>query len=245
MLQTPAAKFKQCVPTELQTPPVECQPPVETILQRVQRQAKAQRQKKVKVSAVVGEARAARFQEMIAAHEQGLQRLRMGRKRALESARVFARIRQRAALEYAETKENTRQMILHFQEKQRTKHRELQEWVESVTKASRETWGKLRETSKMKASVDTNENVGRPELADPAPQCAKQDGAESSSKAVLLGKKPEEEGRGLSQSDTSCSGNVGTVEKTLKQTNAAGVACRQNEQVWKSFKPFSPYKYCI
>ena len=243
MLQTPAAELQQCVPTELQTPPAECQPPVETILQRVQRQVKAQRQKKVEISAVVGEARAARFQEMIAAHEQGLQRLRMGRKRALESARAFARIRRRAALEYAETKENTRQMFLHLQEVERTRHRELQTWVESVTKASRETWGKLRETSKMKASVDTN--VGRPELIDPASQYAKQDGVESSSKAVLLGEKPEEEGSGLSQSDTSCSGNVGTVEMTLEQTNAAGVACPKNEQVWKSFKPFLPYRDLI
>ena len=238
MLQAPAGECQQSAPIVSQTPPAECHRAVQAVVQRVQRRVTAQRQKKVKVSGVVEGERAARLQEMIATHEQALKRLRMGRLRALESERAFIRMRKKDALEYAKSSENSRRVFAHLKEVERRKHRELQEWVESIKNRSRETSEKLQQTSEMKASMDRTENVGRPELAYPAPHYAKQDGAESSSRAFLPGEKSGKEGTGLIQSDTSCSENGETVGKYLEQTNAAGVAGPQNEQVWILFPPY-------
>ena len=119
-----------------------------------------------------------RVQAMIAAQDRGLKRLRRGREQALETARVFSRIRRRAALEFAESSEESRRVISHLNEVQRTKERELREWVESI----KESGG---------GSTVKKEDVGISEKLGLVIQSASDSGARLSTDVDVQGEKSE------------------------------------------------------
>ncbi|XP_015778103.1 PREDICTED: uncharacterized protein LOC107355996 [Acropora digitifera] len=90
-----------------------------------------------------------RIQSMIAAQERGLRRLRRGRERALETARVLHKIRRREALEFAESSDESRRVFSELQELQRMKERELREWVRNITKSCEEPTAENDEFEKL------------------------------------------------------------------------------------------------
>lgn len=216
--------------TVLPPPLVECQPPKEPAKER---QITSPRKKIRRVPDPTEEGRAETIQAMIAAHEQGLQRLREGRIRALQARKELDRIRQRDALEMAETREASRLAFSRLNVLKREKQKELRDWVRSIRSNNRETSFKATDQSEtdMRTSREGNEDSGGAVLEetklDPVSQCAKDNSGELSSEAVGLAKKPGLECSGLSQDVTRCQGNRATSEKNLELTN--------NEQVGNLF----------
>ena len=89
---------------------------------------------------------------MIAACEQAEQRLRAGRERALETRRALDKIWKRVALELKESDKKSKEVFSCLIARQREKQKEMHDWLESATKASREFSKKLREELKVDTS---------------------------------------------------------------------------------------------
>lgn len=196
---------------------------VKTDVKRVtDRKAAFMRRPKRKLLNTLEKAGFDRIQSMIAAQERGLRRLRRGRERALETARVLHKIRRREALEFAETSDESRRVFSELQELQRIKERELRKWVRSITKSGEEPTVINDEFEKL-VSADGTEH-------DPVCQNATETGAQSPAGVLGHGEKAEQVCKGIdlhgevgndltqntreSNQDTD---NVGAMASTTKQ----------------------------
>ena len=134
-MRSPSARFPAVVQTDVK--------------KVTDRKAAFMRRPKRKLLNTLEKAGFDRIQSMIAAQERGLRRLRRGRERALETARMLHKIRRREALEFAESSDDSRQVFSELQELQRMKERELREWVRSITKSGEEPTAENDEFEKL------------------------------------------------------------------------------------------------
>ena len=134
-MRSPSARFPAVVQTDVK--------------KMTDRKAAFMRRPKRKLLNTLEKAGFDRIQSMIAAQERGLRRLRRGRERALETARVLHKIRRREALEFAESNDESRRVFSELQELQRMKERELREWVRNITKSCEEPTAENDEFEKL------------------------------------------------------------------------------------------------
>lgn len=215
--------FKPKEPPQVsQTSLAEGQSAVETPKQRVQRKVIAQRKKRHRVCND-DEARSARVQEMTNAIERSHKRLREGREQALQLRRDLSEMNDKAILEIAKTKEDSRRVFSELEELQRVKDKEFREWVRSITNSSRQTSEKVRGISDTRSSPG-NQDVGR----------SKENDGESSSQAAGLKEEPEKECSTLSGKSLrdGSSENERALKNDLERKNHVCESASKNEQVW-------------
>lgn len=199
-------------------PPSETQPPKKSAAKRVDRKITPQRKKKCIPSNPVEDARAKRRQAMIAACEQAEQRLRAGRERALETRRALDKIWKRVALELKESDKKSKEVFSCLIARQREKQKEMHDWVESATKASREFSKKLREELKVDTSVG-GQGLKEMKLC-PASQSGEEDRTKSSSRAAGLAEKLGKECSELNEGE-----NTTALEKSVQGVKREKVGC--------------------
>lgn len=100
---------------------------------KIERQTTTSRKKKIPRPPNAAEiARAARIQEMIDAHKQGLRRLYLGRQRAMINRRVIRSIMEKDAREYAERNEHRKQLIAELTASFKEQQRRSRAWVKQI-----------------------------------------------------------------------------------------------------------------
>jgi len=116
-------------------PKPKCRPPTQIQWDKVkiERQTTTSGKKKIPRPPNAEEiARAARIQEMIDAHRQGLRRLYLGRQRAMINRRAIHSIMEKDAREYAERDEHRKQLIAELAANFKKQQRRARAWVKEI-----------------------------------------------------------------------------------------------------------------
>ena len=149
--------------------------PIQWDKMKIERQKPTSRKKKIPRPPNAAEiARAARIQEMIEAHEQGLRRLYLGRQRAMINRRAIRSIMEKDAREDAERDEHRKQLIAELSANFKEQQRQSRAWVKQIEE-SYKNGGPLavrmeREYQmRQRNSTQVEGSFGRPELT-PAKQ---------------------------------------------------------------------------
>ena len=116
-------------------PRPKCRPPTQIQWDKVkiERQTTTSRKKKIPRPPNAAEiARAARIQEMLEAHRQGLRRLYLGRQRGMVNRRAICSIMEKDAREYAERNEHRKQLIVELTASFKEQQRRARAWVKQI-----------------------------------------------------------------------------------------------------------------